>query len=137
MFKVLTEWPNGGSTSRVGEVKLVFADIVKAFGTPIESDGYKVSGEWLFFNEATDEFFTLYDWKMTSLYDEDCPSVEEMRANPNPQQFNIGGCGKGNAHEFKDLLIKHIEWVKTGKPFEQEVLQIASPIGLIAGGKGE
>jgi hypothetical protein len=127
MFRVADMGVADG-TSRMGEIELVYSDIVLAFGEPEESDGYKVSGEWTFINDETGEVFTLYDWKSTSLYDSDGPSVEAFRACPSPQQFNIGGNHKGSVEEFKQLLRAQIEWVKSGKPLEMAMLGHAIPL---------
>lgn len=77
-------------THRVGEIETTYAKLRKAFGEPTECDGYKVSGEWTFTDEQG-QVFTLYDWKLTSLYDSDLPTVEEFRRKRKPSQFNIGG----------------------------------------------
>lgn len=132
MFKVLSRdsfWDKIQSTSRMGEIDLVYADIEKALGKPFESDEYKVSGEWVFYNEETGEAYTLYDWKSTDLYDSGYPTVEQFRANPDPQQFNIGGNHKGDVEEFKRQLLAHIQWVKNGgREAELALLGKAIPI---------
>ena len=123
MFKVISgfcEEVNG--TSRVGEIEVVYKDLVAAFGEPGESDGHKVSGEWCFVNSETGEAYTLYDWKSTCLYDDMLPSVERFRANPRPQWFNIGGNGRGDVKEFKRMMLAHIKWIKMHKPFEDAIL---------------
>ena len=136
MFKVISGYcTEANGTSRVGDIRLVYSDIVLAFGEPGESDGCKVSGEWTFVNDETKHVFTLYDWKSTNLYDSDYPSVEEFRAYPLPVQFNIGGCGKGNVEEFKQLLNAQIKWAKSGRPLEEALFGRSVP--LIEGKKDE
>lgn len=125
MFKVANDWDHpaiGNGTSLMGYITVKYSDLVLAFGEPMESDGYKVSGEWIFIEEESGEVFTIYDWKSTDLYDSDLKSVEEFRALKTKVQFNIGGNHKGSVERFKSLLLKQIEYVKIGKPFEQIVL---------------
>jgi hypothetical protein len=126
MFKVANDWDHpamGNGTSRMGEMQVSYKDLVLAFGEPMESDGYKVSGEWIFIDEDNGEVFTIYDWKSTNLYDSDAPSVETFRSLNHPVTFNIGGNHKGSVEEFKSLILTQIEYVKCGKPFEQIVLK--------------
>ena len=141
MFKVYKEWiihrdlANG--TSRMSEMLIAPADLILAFGSPGESDGCKVSGEYLFHDEKNGVVFTMYDWKSTSLYDERAQSPEQFWAQTKPTTINIGGNHKGDIEQFKRMVIDHIKWVKTGKPFEKEVIGIAQPIGLFLPGREE
>lgn len=131
MFKVYKEWfvhrdlANG--TSRMSEMLIAPADLILAFGSPGESDGYKVSGEYLFHDEKNSVVFTMYDWKSTNLYDDDDLSPKEFWSQTTPVQINIGGNHKGDVEEFKRMIKQHIEWVKTGKPFETEVMGLTNP----------
>jgi hypothetical protein len=76
--------------------------LVAAFGEPGESDGYKVSGEYVFRSDEG-EVFTLYDWKMTTLYDgENTLRPSDLWDLESPIQFNIGG--NTGAGEFKEWL---------------------------------
>ncbi len=73
----------------VGEFECSYTLLVKLFGEPEEGGEYKVSGEW----QVTDgkESFSIYDYKATALYDEDCyPTVAEFRAQPS-YSWHIGG----------------------------------------------
>lgn len=79
-----------------------YKDLKKLFGEPEESDGYKVSGEWCFRNDNGKEVYTLYDWKSTSLYESEYPSVEKFR-NSGVQEFNVGG------HNDASHFIKWLE----------------------------
>ena len=127
MFKVVNQIEP--STHRVGEISLNYQDIVNAIGEPEESDGYKVSGEWYFLNEETGAVFTLYDWKSTSLYSDDLPSVGEFRSYTGNVQFNIGGTGNDDVDDFKQKLIAQISWVKNGsKACEELLLEYSQPI---------
>ena len=128
MFKVTKDWNVSIGTSEMGNIQLVYSDIVRAFGEPMKSDEYKISGKWVFHDKEAGVVFTLYDWKSTNLYDPDYPSVEEFRADPEPQTFNIGGNRAMDVEEFKSLLKKQIEWVKRKEDkAEVELVGFASP----------
>ena len=77
-----------GYTSRVGHIEASPAERVRLFGKPVKSDGYKVSGEYLF--KIEDRYITLYDWKETSLYDHVLPSPKDYWANEERVIFNVG-----------------------------------------------
>ena len=96
MFKLSQDADING-THRVGHIMATPALLVEKFGQPQESDGYKVSGEYSFENDAG-EVFTLYDWKCTELYDSYGIPVDEFWNTWTPIQFNIGG--KSSAFDF-------------------------------------
>jgi hypothetical protein len=123
MLKVINDGEFSNGTSRQGDIQVKYKDLVLAFGEPMESDGYKVSGEWVFLNEETGDVFTLYDWKSTSLYNHSLPSVETFRNRDIAMQFNIGGHGSSNLESFKRFLLRQIEYAKLDKPFEEIVLK--------------
>ena len=80
------------ATSLVGEIEIKPSRIVEAFGNPDPSDGYKVSGEYVFLSEDEKAVFTLYDWKWTTLYDETNPfTPEEFWKHTEKLSLNIGG----------------------------------------------
>ena len=87
-------------TSLKGRITANYAKLVELFGEPQESDGYKVSGEWVF-TDDDGNVFTLYDWKETELYDDQLPSVKQFRRLPSAT-FNVGG--KVYAGEFINFL---------------------------------
>jgi hypothetical protein len=95
-------------TCLVGNVVCRYKDLERAFGKPIEADGYKVSGEWVFISRDGKRVFTVYDWKMTSLYDEDYPSVDQFRSSDKRVMFNIGGEYGTDSKEFEAWLSKQI-----------------------------
>lgn len=100
-------WQSFG-TELIGHVDVAYADLVAAFGEPIESDNFKVSGEWILVDDEN-RVYTIYDWKSTNLYDPHLQSVEEFRSNPNPQRFNIGGIrGVSKPELFKKMLMSEI-----------------------------
>jgi len=101
MFKLSQDADTNG-THLQDHVVLAPAALIEKFGQPQESDGYKVSGEYSFENEAG-EVFTLYDWKWTDLYDSDGVPVDEFWNSWTPIQFNIGG---------KSLAFDFVTWLK-------------------------
>ena len=66
-------------------------ELVLVFGKPLISDSYKVSGEYLFEHTETGTPITLYDWKYTTLYDEEdgIKPVDFWKLDEEVQ-FNIG-----------------------------------------------
>lgn len=74
-----------------GYIKASYPELKRLFGDPLKSDDYKISGEWVFYDDVDGLVFTIYDWKSTSLYDPELPTVEQFRNNPNMEVFNVGG----------------------------------------------
>lgn len=72
-----TDAPYGGSLQ--GEFRARYTDLVKLLGdpNPYEGGDGKVSTEWTL--SFRGEHFRVYDYKETSLYDSDLPSVREFR----------------------------------------------------------
>lgn len=104
----------GGSLA--GYVTASYADLVILLGDPnSEGDEYKVSTEWnLELEDGTQ--FRLYDYKETSLYASDLPSVEKFRAQKS-YSWHLGGPNPGGYGS-------HNGWVNT-------------VVGLISGGISE
>jgi len=102
-----------------GHIEIAPRDLVRAFGPPALSDGYKVSGEYRFVNKDGD-VFTLYDWKSTSLYDdgllfppEDGVGVlmtpEIFWSSGQPYRFHIGAGGPSD--EFEQWLVRRMPYL--------------------------
>ena len=89
-------------TSRQSQVDASYSELFNLFGEPLDSDGYKVSGEWSF-TDSDGNVVTVYDWKSTNLYDEYYPSVEEFRASSRVT-FNIGAHSREVASNFLSWL---------------------------------
>ena len=106
---------NDGGTSLAGYITCSYARLVELFGEPIESDGYKVSGEWIFTDTVTGDVFTVYDYKETSLYDDNYPTVAEFRAQPS-YEWHIGAKDKQSANKFKSWLQSKITQVLSWLP---------------------
>tara|TARA_B100001029_G_C15002317_1_gene418878 strand:+ start:251 stop:571 length:321 start_codon:yes stop_codon:yes gene_type:complete len=105
MFK-LNQDANINGTCRQSEVQVSPSRLREVFGEPVECDGYKVSGEYIFEDEEG-SVFTLYDWKVTTLYDPEygiTPSL--FWSGTNPVWFNIGG--NKSAADFVDWLQRKV-----------------------------
>ena len=76
----------------MGELEVPPALVVERFGPPAESDGYKVSGEFVFIDDRG-EPFVVHDWKSTSLWEESLPTPEEFWARNEPEELSIGTRG--------------------------------------------
>lgn len=100
-YRVSMDKANG--TSLKTHIEATWQELQLLLGNSSESDGYKVSGEWAFINREGD-VVTIYDWKATSLYDEDLPTPEEFRAQGYPSTFSIGGHTAVAAETFRHEL---------------------------------
>lgn len=98
---------NVNMTFRIGYIEASPAELVRLFGKPCESDGYKVSGEYLF--KVWDTYVTLYDWKMTSLYDEDYIKPEDFWKSEERYIFNVGANKKEGASDTIYSLLSLIQ----------------------------
>lgn len=93
---------------RVGHIDASPAELVRLFGKPLKSDGYKTSGEFLF--KIYDRYITLHDWKQTSLYDDRCPNPKDFWANEERVIFNVGSQrGTDDAEHTVYLLLDLIQ----------------------------
>lgn len=102
MFKLSQDADING-THRQSEIRVAPARLIEVFGKPIECDGYKVSGEYVFENQEGD-VFTLYDWKATTLYDPEWGvTPSDFWSQTCLRDFNIGG------HKFAGDFV---DWLK-------------------------
>ena len=77
-------------THLVGYVTAVPARLVEVFGEPTKGD-YKVSGEYTFVREADGGVVTLYDWKATTLFEEEAFRTPGMLwSSREPFEFHVG-----------------------------------------------
>jgi hypothetical protein len=106
MFK-LNHGARVGGTSLRGGITTSYAKLKALFGEAKESDGHKVSSEWVFEDEDG-SVATLYDWKQTSLYDEEYPSVDEFRAQSS-YDWHIGAKTPEVAVRFEEWLDKELK----------------------------
>lgn len=109
-FRLVKDGEQKYGTSLKGYITTTFGALEKAFGAPHDSDGYKVSGEWCFHDDDGNEF-TIYDWKRTSLYDSEYPTVSELRNSTKPDDFNIGG-DSGDIAAFIKFLESKVKGAK-------------------------
>ncbi len=89
---------NPSETGYRDTIEIDYEKMVSQFGIGT-NDGCKVSAEWRFVDNQG-RIYTVYDFKQTSLYSPDKPSVEAFRSKP--QIYHIGA--KDNAKDFKAWL---------------------------------
>jgi hypothetical protein len=68
-------------------------------------DDYKITRQWVF--ETGGKYLTVYDWKMTSTYSTDLPSVSDFWNSHELEYLYIGIVADEDeelAQEFEDLL---------------------------------
>lgn len=82
---------SAGATGYLGtNIVIDIPKMIAVFGEPDHADQYKVSMEWIFHDTQTDSFFTLYDWKLTTLYDPNAQwTPQDLRQMP--VSMNVGG----------------------------------------------
>jgi hypothetical protein len=99
------------NTSLVEEVEVAPAKVVRALGAPHRRmDEYKVSGLYSFVDGL--RVFTVYDWKATSLYDEDLPSPLAFWNCKSEVCLSIGS-NSDDVTDFKRWLLERVLTLKT------------------------
>ena len=89
-----------GGTSLVGEITAPFSKLVKAFGEPTESDGYKSDAEWeVEFEDGT--VATIYNWKNGKNYNGSSGTPTEKITN-----WRIGGFSSNAKYKVLEVLMK-------------------------------
>ena len=101
-FKRVDEFGKANGTCLQGYIQFPPKALVMIFGEPDESDGYKVSGEYVF-EDDNGNVITLYDWKSTSLYDSG-PSPQDFWNSEQMYNFHIGGHNKDDVKSFQVFL---------------------------------
>jgi hypothetical protein len=91
----------------MGEIEAEPTRIVGRFGRPTESDGYKVSGEYVFTNDEGQPF-VVHDWKSTSLWESSLQSPDRFWASEEPQEFCIATRDLGTA-EFEKWFLSQLK----------------------------
>ena len=84
---------SSSGTYLIGEINVSYDNLVKLFGEPQlklkkDDDGYKTSTQWTL-EDNEGRVYTIYDYKMTTLYGEDL-TPEEFRKLPS-YTWHIGG----------------------------------------------
>ena len=96
-------------THGLGHIDLPPRALVDRFGPPATFDEYKVSGQYRFVDDAG-RMYTLYDYKVTSLYGDPAlgyppmPTPAEFWADDRPATLNIGGQDGCDVAAFKVWL---------------------------------
>jgi hypothetical protein len=83
---------SAGGTSLTGYLTCSYKALKKAFGKPIAGDGYKVSTEFVILDTTYKQVITLYDYKVTKLYDSTGMSVAAFRKLPH-FEWHLGSKG--------------------------------------------
>ena len=79
----IKEW-FGDGTHVIGHITCTYGDIVKVFGEPNESDGYKSDAGWdIKWDDGT--VSTIYNWKNGNNYNNDGTRTESI------VEWNVGG----------------------------------------------
>ena len=91
----------------MGELEVEPARLVRRFGRPSDSDGYKISGEYVFSNDKGQPF-VVHDWKSTSQWESGLMSPEEFWASGEPQEFCIATRDLDTA-EFEQWLLDQLQ----------------------------
>ncbi len=114
MFTLNADAPLYMSSQR-GKLFASYSELVTIFGEPNSvGDEYKVSTEWVFIS-IDDYGVALYDWKETSLYDPDYPSVEAFRRDTtSKQQWSIGARDYVQALEFYEWAEGKLKALREG-----------------------
>lgn len=73
------------------DIVLDIPRMIQVFGEPDPGDQYKISMEWIFTDTQTGDVFTLYDWKLTTLYDQQHCQYHPKDLRLIPVKMNIGG----------------------------------------------
>lgn len=92
-------------------------ELIATFGPSQNTDDYKVSCEWVFVDEDNMPF-TVYDWKVTSLYDEDYPAPSQLKDVM--IRFHIGSrfVSLKEEENFRDWLMQRIEQCRSLRRYE-------------------
>jgi hypothetical protein len=94
--------------AETGQIEIAPAIVVRRFGPPQPgSDGYKVSGEYVF-TDNHGRTFVLHDWKATSLWDPELDSPEQFWASPEPAELSVSSRDPGTI-EFERWLLAELE----------------------------
>jgi hypothetical protein len=93
----------------VDDIVVPPARIVAEFGPapPSTSDPRKISGEYKFTDESG-RVFSLFDWKMTSLYDPNFPPPEYFWSREDDHVLEIGAAKGVDVFAFKEWLLSRL-----------------------------
>lgn len=114
MFRRINRDERFNTSHLVGYITVSPALLTKTFGYREYGDGYKVSGEFSFEAILSPEahtsgkLFTIYDWKVTSLYDDEGIDVEEFWESEEPHEFHVGSHDDKLLDEFKAWVLEQV-----------------------------
>jgi hypothetical protein len=109
MNLILNKTGSVQGTTYLGNIDISPNELKKTFGNPDPSDEYKISGEYAFITEDEKALYTIYDWKMTTLYDKNLShKPKEFWKLKRKESFNIGGNNKGSFFHFKRFIKREI-----------------------------
>ncbi len=91
----------------MGEVLVAPAAVVRRFGKPSPGEGYKISGEIAFTNDAG-EAFVLHDWRATNLYHPEGPTPETFWLSEEPTRLSVSSLDL-DISEFSEWLAKQLD----------------------------
>ena len=97
-----TKRTEGGNL--LGYITCSYATLVRAFGEPTKSDGYKTSSEWSIIDVFTGRTLSIYDYKQTNMYDSSCPSVQTFREQPSAE-WHIGGIKRPDFDALREFIL--------------------------------
>ena len=107
IFTRTTEVGAADRTSLQGTIAISPRALVETFGRPDQGEESKVSGEYVFVSDAG-SVFTLYDWKLTTRWDEDGMSPERLWDSREPVVLNVGSRDGESAGDFTDWLRQQV-----------------------------
>lgn len=90
----------------MSEIEIPPAAVVRCFGSPRPSDGYKISGEYVF-TDIEGEPFVVHDWKSTSLWNAEFPTPEEFWSSEEPDELSVASRDRDTA-EFEHWFLSQI-----------------------------
>ena len=92
-------------TSLQSYVNTSYAHLIELFGEPdpLNTDEYKVSTQWIIEDE-NGRVYTIYDYKMTKMYDHDGYTVKQFRKLPS-YEWHIGGISNYGVEELKNFIL--------------------------------
>ena len=110
------KWLSSG-THLIGHITCNYDDIVKVFGQPNDSDGYKSDAGWdIKWEDGT--ISTIYNWKNGNNYNEDGTRTESI------VEWNVGG----KEQKALNYVLRHIKRAKTGHQSSENLQWILNSI---------
>lgn len=80
--------------------------IVQRFGKPGKGDGSKISGQYIFVDQANNPF-VVHDWKSTNFFEDDFPDPDTLWNSDTPEELCISAAGSGG-EEFMRWFLEQL-----------------------------